>query len=76
MPHCAPNPMTDALLLRKLTVVIVIKLVAITALWWLFVRDERVTVEPGAVAEHIGRSAHEFPTNPDNFKNQGKTDGH
>ena len=76
MQHCPPKPMTDALLLKKLAVVITIKLVAITALWWLFVRDERVTVEPASVAEHIGRSATDYPTHPDTSKNQGKTDGH
>lgn len=64
------NPMTDATLLRKLVLVVLIKLVAIVGLWWLFVRDERVTVAADNVAEHLARPA----ANP--AKLQGKTDGH
>jgi len=70
------SPMTDATLLRKLIVVLALKLVAITALWWFFVRDEGVSVAAESVAEHIGRSAPETQPNPNMLKNQGKTDGH
>lgn len=65
-----PNPMTDATLLRKLVLVVLIKLVAIVGLWWLFVRDERVTVAADNVAEHLAQPV----STP--AKLQGKTDGH
>ncbi|MFZ2269868.1 MAG: cytochrome oxidase putative small subunit CydP [Azonexus sp.] len=39
---------------QEIILLIVLKLVAIIALWWYFVRDVRVTVDPDIAAEHIG----------------------
>jgi hypothetical protein len=40
----------DKTLVRKLAVVLLLKLAVLVALWWGFVRDERVTVDPSRVA--------------------------
>jgi lysylphosphatidylglycerol synthetase-like protein (DUF2156 family) len=40
-------------LVRKLAWVVVLKLVLITAIWWMFMRDHRVKVEPETAAEHL-----------------------
>ncbi|MDI3490496.1 MAG: hypothetical protein RBS10_05810 [Thauera propionica] len=44
---------SDQGLLRHLTLVVVIKLALITALWWAFIRDAKVTVDPGAMAAQV-----------------------
>lgn len=44
--------MRDRRLVRELVVVVVIKLALLTALWWVFVRDARVTVDPEAMTAH------------------------
>ncbi|AGX86441.1 cytochrome oxidase putative small subunit CydP [Candidatus Symbiobacter mobilis] len=36
----------DRSLLRKLVVAVLLKLVVLTILWWAFVRDHRVAVDP------------------------------
>ncbi len=46
------NP-TDRHLMREITLVVVIKLVLITALWWAFIRDAKVAVDPGAMAAQL-----------------------
>ena len=46
------NP-SDQILLRHLTLVVVIKLALITALWWAFIRDAKVPVDPGAMAAQV-----------------------
>ena len=43
----------DQGLLRHIVVVVVIKLVLITALWWAFIRDSKVAVDPGAMAAQV-----------------------
>ncbi len=43
----------DQGLLRHIVVVVVVKLVLITALWWVFVRDARVAVDPAAMAAQV-----------------------
>ena len=43
----------DRTLVRKLTTVLVIKLVVLVALWWLFVRDQRVPVDVDAAASQM-----------------------
>lgn len=43
----------DKTLVRKLAVVLVIKLAVLMALWWLFVRDQRVVVNGDAVATQL-----------------------
>ena len=40
-------------LVRKLAWVVVLKLILITAIWWMFMRDQRVKVEPETAAEHL-----------------------
>lgn len=40
-------------LVRHLAWVVVIKLVALTALWWVFVRDQRVSHDAAAAAQHL-----------------------
>ena len=44
---------SDQGLLRHLTLVVVIKLALITALWWAFIRDAKVAVDPGAMAAQV-----------------------
>ncbi len=44
---------TDRRLVREITLVIVLKLILITALWWAFVRDAKVPVDPGAIAAQV-----------------------
>ena len=36
---------TDRKLLRDITIVVVLKLIALTALWFAFVRDQKVSVD-------------------------------
>ncbi|MGD9871404.1 MAG: cytochrome oxidase putative small subunit CydP [Thauera sp.] len=44
---------TDRRLVREITVVIIVKLMLITALWWAFIRDAKVAVDPGAMAAQV-----------------------
>jgi hypothetical protein len=41
-------------LVRHLAIAVVLKLVVLTALWWAFVRDERVGVDVDRAAAHMG----------------------
>lgn len=43
-----------ARLRQEIVLFVVIKLIAIAALWWYFVRDARITVTPTSAAEHLG----------------------
>ena len=43
----------DRTLLRKLIWTVLIKLVALSVLWWLFVRDAQVAVDEGAAARQL-----------------------
>lgn len=43
----------DRSLVRKLTTVLVIKLAVLTALWWFFVRDQRVPMDVDAAASQM-----------------------
>jgi len=43
----------DKTLLKKLAIALVIKLVLLTALWWGFVRDQRVAVDGDAAAAQL-----------------------
>lgn len=43
----------DTILVKKLAVVLVIKLAVLLALWWGFVRDQRVVVDGDDVAAQI-----------------------
>ena len=44
---------TDRRLVREITLVIILKLILITALWWAFIRDAKVAVDPGAMAAQV-----------------------
>lgn len=44
---------SDKRLLRHLAVAVLIKLVLLSALWWLFIRDARVSVDVDEVAGKI-----------------------
>jgi len=43
-------------LVKKLAVVLLIKLAVLVALWWGFVRDQRVTVDTNSVAAQFLQS--------------------
>jgi hypothetical protein len=43
----------DRTLVRKLATVLVIKLAVLVALWWWFVRDQRVPVDTGTTASQM-----------------------
>lgn len=43
-------------LLRHLALAIALKLAVLVALWWAFVRDERVGVDVERTASHLGAS--------------------
>jgi len=48
----------DKSLVRKLAVVLLIKLALLMALWWVFVRNQRVTVNSeGVVAQFLQTAA-------------------
>lgn len=49
--------LSDQGLLRHLVVVVLIKLVLITALWWAFVRESRVSVDSAAMAAQVSTAA-------------------
>ena len=53
--RCSERTMNlqDRTLVRKLTTVLVIKLVVLVALWWGFVRDQRVPVDVDAAASQM-----------------------
>ena len=44
-------------LLRHLAIAVAVKLAVLVALWWVFVHDARVHVDPDRAAAHIGASA-------------------
>jgi len=39
---------------KEIVVILIVKLIAITALWWAFIRDARVDVDVAETARHIG----------------------
>jgi hypothetical protein len=47
----------EARLVRHLAFAIAAKLAVLVALWWAFVRDDRVDVDVDQAAAHIGASA-------------------
>jgi hypothetical protein len=46
------NP-RDRHLRKEIAVVLAVKLIAITALWWVFIRDARVDVDVAETARHF-----------------------
>jgi hypothetical protein len=51
----------DKILVKKLAVVLVIKLALLVALWWGFVREQRVTVDTDAAAAQMLGTPHDQP---------------
>ncbi|HJV52704.1 MAG TPA: hypothetical protein VJ652_14650 [Noviherbaspirillum sp.] len=49
--------MNDRRLLRNLALAILIKLLLLSALWWMFVRDQRVQVDAAAMAASFAGAA-------------------
>ena len=43
----------DRRLARHLAIAVALKLAVLAALWWAFVRDERVSVDAAATAAHL-----------------------
>lgn len=63
-----PRPIiTDRKLVRELVLIVVIKLILITALWWVFIREERLAVAPESVSSRF--------VPPASAKQQTPTDG-
>ncbi len=55
--------LADRKLMREIVVVVVLKLVVLTGLWWAFIRDARVTVDAAAVAVQVSAPSRiEFPS--------------
>lgn len=52
----------DRRLRREIVVILIVKLIAITALWWCFIRDQRVAVDVSTTARHLGVSELSAPT--------------
>lgn len=48
--------LSDQGLLRHLVVVVLIKLILITTLWWVFIRESRVSVDTAAMAAQVSTS--------------------
>lgn len=44
----------DRHLRKEIVVILIVKLIAITALWWAFIRDARVNVDVAETARHMG----------------------
>ena len=45
---------SDKRLLRHLLAAVLIKLVLLSVLWWLFIRDSHVSVDPNIVGNRFG----------------------
>lgn len=56
MPCANCNVMTisDKRLRRHLLTAVVIKLLVLTVLWWLFIRDSRVSVDSNTIGDRFG----------------------
>lgn len=44
----------DRYLHKEIVVILIVKLIAITVLWWAFIRDARVDVDVAETARHMG----------------------
>lgn len=44
----------DKRLLRNLAIALLIKLAVLSILWWVFIRDSRVSVDAAAIGDRIG----------------------
>jgi Tfp pilus assembly protein PilO len=48
---------SDKTLVKKLAIVLVLKLIVLLALWWFFVRENRVSIDARSAAEQLLSSA-------------------
>ena len=44
----------DRRLRKELAIILIVKILAISALWWYFVRETRVAVDSTTAAHHLG----------------------
>lgn len=49
--------MSDNRLLRHLVTAMLVKLLALAAIWWCFVRDARVGIDTDATSRHVAAAA-------------------
>ena len=49
-------------LIRHLVIAVVLKLAVLVVLWWVFVRDERVSVDVERAAIHLGAGTDATPS--------------
>ena len=49
----------DQRLMRHLVIAVLVKLAVLAGLWWWFVRDARVEVDPAGTAEHLRQTTPE-----------------
>lgn len=66
--------MNDSLLARKLIIVVILKVIVIFALWWTFIRDQRVSIDTGAMADAIVPSSQSAPVQNRTSQSGGKHD--
>lgn len=52
--YCIDMTISDKRLLRHLLTAMLIKLVLLSVLWWLFIRDSHVSVDPNIVGNRFG----------------------
>lgn len=52
--YCTGMTISDKRLLRHLLTAVLIKLVLLSLLWWLFIRDSHVSVDPNIVGNRFG----------------------
>ena len=51
---CIDMTISDKRLRRHLLTAVVIKLLVLTVLWWLFIRDSHVSVDPNIIGNRFG----------------------
>ena len=52
--YCIDMTISDKRLLRQLITAVLIKLLLLSVLWWLFIRDSHVSVDPNIVGNRFG----------------------
>ena len=68
------SPMNDSLLARKLIIIVLIKIIVIFSLWWAFIRDQRVTIDTGTMANVIAPVSQSAPVQHQTSQTGGKHD--
>ncbi len=57
LPEPTMSP-SDSALVRKLVIAVILKLLVLLALWWAFIREQRVEVDGRAAAAHVLGTPH------------------